>query len=158
VKLSHAIEVAESIKAQIAPFCEQLEIAGSICRKKPECGDIDLVVTPKQTELFQPGIESVIDQWEIVKGVYPCKYTQRILPSGEKIEIHFADKINFGFIHFIRIGSAEFSHDMAKAWARLGYHGVDGHLSKNGIIRPVMDEEEIFQICGRAYIKPEFRI
>jgi DNA polymerase/3'-5' exonuclease PolX len=45
--LSNARTKAEALVEQMRPFCERLEIAGSIRRKKPEVKDIEIVAIPK---------------------------------------------------------------------------------------------------------------
>ena len=47
MKLEDAEELAGEIVEHIHPFCERVEIAGSIRRKKSEVRDIDLVLIPK---------------------------------------------------------------------------------------------------------------
>ena len=44
MEYNKALEIAEKTKAQLAPYCERIEIAGSIRRKKPDVGDIEIVV------------------------------------------------------------------------------------------------------------------
>ena len=39
--------LAERIVDELRPFCERIEIAGSIRRRRPLCGDVDLVALPK---------------------------------------------------------------------------------------------------------------
>lgn len=45
--LSKARTKAETLVEQMRPFCERLEIAGSIRRKKPDVKDIEIVAIPK---------------------------------------------------------------------------------------------------------------
>jgi DNA polymerase/3'-5' exonuclease PolX len=45
--LTKAQKLAEKIVAELAPYCEKIQIAGSIRRQRPECSDIDLVILPK---------------------------------------------------------------------------------------------------------------
>jgi DNA polymerase/3'-5' exonuclease PolX len=91
MKLEQALEIAEKVKALLAPHCERIEIAGSIRRKKPDVKDIEIVAIPKpfDTGLFESGIATVVNKWQKVKGELPCKYTQRILPEGIKLDLFF---------------------------------------------------------------------
>jgi DNA polymerase (family 10) len=41
------VAIAEEARALLAPACERLEIAGSIRRKRPDVGDVELVAIPK---------------------------------------------------------------------------------------------------------------
>src|SRR3989344_5106370 len=107
-----AFKIATRVLEQLRPHCIRAEIAGSIRRKKSEVGDIEIVVIAKPFEigLFQSGIVAVVNQWEKVKGELPCKYTQRILPEGIKLDLFFAEEGNWGNIFAMRTGSAEYSH------------------------------------------------
>lgn len=50
MKYAVARKYADSIVGWLAPFCEQLDVVGSIRRKREECGDVDIVAIPKVTE------------------------------------------------------------------------------------------------------------
>ena len=158
----YAIKIATRVKELLEPHCERLEIAGSVRRRSPECNDIEIVAIPKPYEigLFASGIATVIDAWEIVKGELPCKYTQRILPDGTKLDLFFAQPDNWGFIYAIRTGSADFSKKLATAWVSKGYkaHGGFLHTTRSNRCIPVKEEIELFNICGIDYIEPEKRL
>ena len=155
-----ALKIAEKVKAELSPYCERIEIAGSIRRKKAECGDIEIVAIPKPYDvgLFASGIALVIEQWEKVKGTLPCKYTQRILPEGIKLDLFFATVSNWGLIYAIRTGSADYSHKvLANGWVKNGFHSKDGMLNRNGKEIAVLEERDLFARAGVKYIDPEFR-
>lgn len=160
MKYEHAILIAERVKAELEPHCERIEIAGSIRRKKAEVKDIEIVAIPKpyDTGLFASGIATVVNQWPKVKGELPCKFTQRILPEGIKLDLFFAEPENWGLILAIRTGSAEFSHQvLAVRWVQLGYKSVDGHLAANGRRVPIREEADLFQKLRMDWIEPEKR-
>lgn len=45
--LTQALPLAEKIEAVLSPACERIRIAGSIRRRKPTVGDIEIVAIPK---------------------------------------------------------------------------------------------------------------
>lgn len=158
--LHEALEIAERVKNMLSPHCERIEIAGSIRRRKPQVKDIEIVAIPKPYEvgLFESGIATVINQWQKVKGELPCKYTQRILPEGIKLDIFFAQPSNWGLIFAIRTGSAEYSHKvLATGWSKREYYGKEGHLYKGGIRYDIPEEIDLFKRIGLPYAEPEFR-
>lgn len=160
MKLEQALEIAEKVKARLAPHCERIGIAGSIRRKKPDVKDIEIVVIPKpfDTGLFESGIATVVNQWQKVKGELPCKYTQRILPEGIKLDLFFAERENWGLIYAIRTGSAEYSHKvLATEWVKRGYKSEGGYLVANGKQIAVPEEEDLFRRIGVPFIAPELR-
>jgi len=160
MKLEQALEIAEKVKALLAPHCERIEIAGSIRRKKPDVKDIEIVAIPKpfDTGLFESGIATVVNQWQNVKGELPCKYTQRILPEGIKLDLFFAERGNWGLIYAIRTGSADYSHKvLATEWVKRGYKSEGGYLVANGKQIAVLEEEDLFRRIGVPFKAPELR-
>jgi DNA polymerase (family 10) len=47
MNLSQARAYADKIVKWLDPYCERIEVAGSIRRERPICNDVDLVVIPK---------------------------------------------------------------------------------------------------------------
>lgn len=160
MKYEEALIIAEKVKAQLAPHCDRIEIAGSIRRKKPEVKDIEIVAIPKPYDvgLFESGIATVVKQWEKVKGELPCKYTQRILPEGIKLDLFFAERENWGNIFAMRTGSKEYSHRvLATEWVSQGYKSEGGYLFANGKKLAILEEEDLFELLGLPYVEPELR-
>ncbi len=161
MQLDQATAIAERVKAQLAPHCDRIEIAGSIRRRKADVGDIEIVAIPKPYDvgLFASGIAPIVEQWPRVRGVLPCKYTQRMLPDGIALDLFFATAENWGLIYAIRTGSADYSHRvLAHGWSVRGFKSVDGVLH-NSAGRPVAtpEEEDLFRIAGVAWVPPEKR-
>lgn len=151
MELNKALNIAQEVKKQLAPHCERIEIAGSIRRKNPNVKDIEIVAIPKpyNVGLFESGIASVVNQWAKTKGDLPCKYTQRILPEGIKLDLFFANEENWGLIYAIRTGSAEYSHKvLANKWVSMGYKSIEGHLYHNEKKVSIREEKELFDILG----------
>jgi len=160
MKYQEALLIAQDVLAQLRPHCYRCEIAGSIRRKKADVKDIEIVAIPKPFEigLLESGIATVVNRWEKVKGSLPCKYTQRILPEGIKLDLFFAKENNWGLIYAIRTGSAEYSHRiLGGSWVKCGFKSVDGYLTKDGIQIPVYEEEDLFKLIDVPYVKPEYR-
>lgn len=158
--LSEAITIAERIKAQLQPHCIKIEIAGSIRRKCPMVGDIEIVAIPKpyQIGLFADGIVPIINSWKKVIGELPCKYTKRILPEGVQLDLFFATPDNWGYILAIRTGSTAYIQKLAAYWKQKGYSGKDGYLWANGRKISTKEESQIFYLLGMPYAEPEVRI
>jgi len=162
MEYTKAKSIADRIVEELKPHCERIEIAGSIRRKKPEVKDIEIVAIPKPYEigLFETGIATVINKWQKVKGELPCKYTQRILQDGIKVDIFFAVPENWGLIYAIRTGSADYSFKvLAAGWVAQGYKSIDGHLFhlSNNKRYDVREEKDLFARAGVKYCEPEER-
>ena len=48
--LAEALEVANHIQSALAPHCARVEIAGSIRRRRPSIGDVEIVCLPHPYE------------------------------------------------------------------------------------------------------------
>ena len=158
--LEEAERIAEGVRAELLPHCERCEIAGSIRRRRPSVGDIEIVAIPKpyEVDLFASGVAAVCDQWPSVKGRFPCKYTQRVLPDGILLDLFLACPNNWGLIFAIRTGSARFAHKvLACGWSRAGYNADGGMLYHRGVEVPTFEEAAVFAHAGVAWVPPEGR-
>jgi DNA polymerase/3'-5' exonuclease PolX len=165
--LKKAEEIAESIRASLAPHCGRCEIAGSIRRKKSDVGDIEIVAIPKTIpgDLFggniarDPAFVDVVHQWPGLKGSPYGKYTQRWIKGEIKLDLFMAVPDNWGLIYAIRTGSALYSHHvLAEAWVKAGYHGNGGMLRlQDGTAVPVREERDLFDMIGVPWMEPEKR-
>lgn len=156
---SEASSIAEDLVSQLRPHCSQIDLAGSIKRRKPTIGDVEIVCLPlpyDASPLFCSGIATVVNQWEKVKGELPCKYTQRILPSGMKLDLFMPDPAGYGLQLAIRTGSAEWSHKrLATAWVRAGFKSEGGLLrDQAGRVLPCRTERELFERIGLKWVEP----
>jgi DNA polymerase/3'-5' exonuclease PolX len=167
MKLAGALEITKAVMLQLQPYCDRLEVGGSIRRKRPFVKDIELVCIPKQTpvDFFEaefvvdPCFCAVVNQWPAVKGRPTGRYTQRILPQGITLDLFIANPRNWGMILAIRTGSAEFSYrTLACRWKRLGYKSEDGILrNKFGDQVEIREERDLFNLLGIGWVDPECR-
>ena len=162
ISWSEANAIAEDLVNQLRPHCSQIDVAGSIVRHRPTIGDIEIVCLPLSYDaspLFCSGIATVVNQWEKVKGELPCRYTQRILPSGMKLDLFMPDPAGYGLQLAIRTGSAEWSHKrLATAWVRAGFKSEGGLLrDQAGRVLPCRTERELFQRIGLTWVDPADR-
>jgi hypothetical protein len=127
IPLARAEIIAEATRAALAPYCDRIAIAGSVRRRRPMVGDLEMVCTPKVilTGLFgdelitDPHCCAVVNQWPAVKGKPEGKYTQRRLPDGIMLDLFMADVENWGLIVASRTGSADLSrHILATGWVQ----------------------------------------
>ena len=172
MQLQAAKKIALKYLELLKPYCERIEIAGSIRREKPEVGDIELVCIPKKVEIDDPAcwfkkIEiihpefcKIIDSLERIRGNATGKAMQRNTPEGIVLDIFTATPDNWGYIFAIRTGPDNFSHKvLANNWVKYGYHGKDGMLyNKQEKPVPVKEESDLFLLIGIEYIDPKFRM
>jgi DNA polymerase/3'-5' exonuclease PolX len=169
MQLSEALIIANKYKAHLAPFCDRIEIAGSIRRQKPEVKDIELVAIPIQQvariDLFSgvqtqpvPGFIQTVNMWHKIKGEATGKYTQRSLVEGINLDLFIATRLNWGLIFAIRTGSVDYSHHvLANGWTKLGYKSEGGILRRDGHLTIVKEEADLFNLLGIPYVEPQLR-
>lgn len=160
MKHAEALSVASRLIEQLKPHCYRVSIAGSIRRQQPEVNDIEIVVVPKpyQTGLFADGVAKVMDNYPVVKGYFPCKYTRRILHQGICVDLFLVDHANWGLQLAIRTGPADYSHKvLATGWVRRGFHCEGGYLQKNGKAVGILEERDLFELIGIGYVPAHLR-
>lgn len=162
--LKQATAIALDVMEQLKPHCLKISIAGSVRRLKPkDIKDIEIVCIPKPYDvgLFQSGIATVVNQWPKVKGELDynkCRYTQRILPQGIKLDLFIAEHGNYGLILAIRTGSADYSYKvLATAWVKAGYHSKDGYLHQGHTRFNTPEETDLYQRINLPWIHPQLR-
>lgn len=176
MELKQAQEIGARIIEGLKPFCNRIEIAGSVRRLKPEVKDIEIVCIPKYTigeinstdlfgnsvlsqmAVYVSGFAKELKKYFIIKGKPTGKYIQFMAPEGINIDLFICTQKNWGYIFSIRTGSAEFSHKvLANGWTKKGYTGKEGMLYKNGIAIQVLEERDLFRLIGLDYIEPDNR-
>lgn len=176
--LASAKLIANRLIKEFSPFCERIQIAGSIRREVPEVKDIELVCIPAMIEdkhidpvignvgetWTRPNVEfcRIVNSYDKVKGECDGKYTQRIIPYDGgtiNLDLFMANRNNWGYILAIRTGSAHYSKSLAQRWVSLGYKGVDGYLTRKSTGERIAlpEEHTLFNLLGAKMILPQQR-
>lgn len=186
--LTQVEPIAQLIADRLRPYCERIEIAGSIRRRKRLVSDIELVVIPKFEErivtpagFFEPAKTTQVNLlWEYLdqlmaeeKIAHPASqawgqaYRKFTLTTarGEthKVDVFTCAKENWGNTFLIRTGSAEFSQWMVTPRAKGGalpdgYRQLGGMMHLNGEVVPLYEEQDWFDLCGLPFVPPMERI
>ena len=173
MELAVANRIATKIVHELLPFCQRIEIAGSIRRRRPFANDIDLVVLPKPTyaqalrERCKRNAIRVQSDGEM-NLIVTLPYAPAG-PDGLQLDIFIASQpvgdlfhtssTNFGTLLVCRTGSAKHNVKLCGRAHQLGlrwnpYQGVyDGH----GVCLARATEEEVFQALRLDFIPPENR-
>ena len=163
MRYDSAAKIAVNACKKLQPFCEVINIVGSLRRALPEISDIDLICVPKYTEdvalnLFgsDGGVvtkrtsisfsETVKNIGTITKGAPDGRYMSiKVIGYNVpvKIDIFMPDPIDYYRQYCIRTGSANFVHwNIAKRWSELGWCGTDQGLRRIEDCREIVSATE----------------
>ncbi len=164
MQLDQAREIGLEIIETLTPGCEQIVIAGSIRRDKPEPKDVEIVYRSKieivRLNLFENGPRAATERlvgdmvqngtWrydDVVRRNGP-RY-KRLIYKQVVIELFRADCDNWGYILALRTGPGEFNKLWAtKSWAGgccpLDIELRSGYLWRNGKKVTVSKEADFF--------------
>jgi DNA polymerase/3'-5' exonuclease PolX len=171
--LRRAQGAAQNLVNLLQPACRQIEIAGSIRRRKAEVHDIDLVVWPyvdryPETDLFGNEVKVTIEPRRLMdllekKGLGEMKPAAKIVKfqwGGIPAELYICepDGSNFQALLQMRTGSAEFNANLASRAKRMNLKYVAGY----GIFRETErvddgTEAGIFVALGLPWTDPPAR-
>jgi len=185
--LATATKYAEHIKRELTGLCEKIDIAGSIRRGRPDCGDIDLValVKPGMRDMLEKRVRASANTRVIKNGPQIMCF---ILWNGMQVDLFFAlpesvDMFsttpgNYGMRLLAMTGSKEHNILLAKRAKGMGIHfhpykglmrggkyvtvkGADDVQEHEEYIGGEVfcgeTEEAIFAALGLAFVPPEKR-
>lgn len=167
--LAPALQTAFKLTMALKPYCDRIEIAGSIRRCRPQVGDIELVAIPRRPRdlLGQPlpgptALDAFLDERAVTFTKRGEKY-QQFAYGSYTVDLFLATPATWGSIFTIRTGSADFTRWLvtpqphgARPWAVLfGNNKANpGRLTHNGRLLATPEEIDIFNALGLAYIDP----
>jgi DNA polymerase/3'-5' exonuclease PolX len=183
IPLAEAEALAAELVDLLAPFCQRLEIVGSIRRRKPDVGDIELLAIPildLEFDLFGDATgaaASLLDDQCLVlleqgtlahrldkngRSAFGSRY-KRLLYKGVGLDLFSClPPAQWGVLSVIRTGSSSFAHRLVSPTERGGWmpprcHISDGALWRDGQIVETREEAGLFREIGRDCIPPELR-
>lgn len=172
MNLSDASAIAHKYKTALEPYCDRIEIAGSIRRRKPEVKDIELVCIPKAApNLFQEPdrgsyLIAITDTMlavdaEVLKN--GSRFKQFALTEGLNLDLFCVlPPAEWGVIFTIRTGPADFSQwivtQRSKGGALPSYAQVkDGVVHVGNRTIQMTRERDFLEFCGLGWVEPEER-
>ena len=154
MKLKDAEKLAEQIMEQIWPFCDRLEVAGSIRRKTSEVRDVDFVLIPKP--LLWHRIVTTLQRNMDAKVLKHGEKAAQLTIDGINVDLYSATEETWEPLLLIRTGSAEHNIKLSMIARKKGMK-----LSHKGLIKDekivASTEKEIFDLLGLSYLLPEKR-
>ncbi|MEP7376545.1 MAG: hypothetical protein ABI675_24315 [Chitinophagaceae bacterium] len=179
MKIKRSIEevlpIADSFVEKFKPFCEKIEICGSIRRKKSMVGDIEILCIPKKirvpvskqyslfgdeeyTEITDPGLMEIIRGYKILRGdLDGGKIVSFETPEDIQVDGFTATSMNYGYIKVLRTGSAEYNQYFVLPRLKARGYRMNGFIFKNEIMVPTPDEQDIYELIDSEFHLPEDR-
>jgi len=165
--------IAEELREVLRPACERIEIAGSLRRRRPEVGDIELVAIPIVTatpavDIFgnQMPVEPLVKNalWTLLDqmGVRYSKKGERYRQFSWKdvqVDLFTAQHGNWGLLFLIRTGPVDFSREIVTRLLDRGTPSDGGWVRSNatGDVIETPAEEDVFRLANREYVHHEKR-
>ena len=170
MKLEKARAIAEELVELLKPACERITVAGSIRRRRQDCGDIELLVIPKYEETIdlldrQLGglmLKQVLGHRRDRRGRITYGPKNKLLlhrPSGIGVDVFSVTESNWGMALFVRTGPKEWNIKAMSRFRELGMqgHAYGGITDSDGSEITCPDEKTVFKYLQWAYIPPERR-
>jgi DNA polymerase (family 10) len=154
IALERAEKTAEAIIKLLAPFCERIEVAGSIRRRCPWVNDIDLVMICRDPW----NLRSKIAEFGLIS--LRGEKLMRVMVNEIQVDIYFATPKTWATLLLIRTGSKENNIRLATRAKKMGWHlaaSGEGLFNEKGERVAGDTEESIYEALGLAYQRPEER-
>lgn len=175
-----ALKVAQEIYDLLKPSCARCKVAGSLRRRKPFVGDIEIIfigtpgtrkvdlLTTEPYSLGHQGIDALLAKGIIAKrsnskGQFAWGDKNRLavhVASG--IPIDFFATTEPAFFNYLvcRTGGSQNNQLIAEAYQRLQLrwnpYGI-GYSDRYGREYPNTTEEDVYHNCKLAYLPPDRR-
>ena len=169
IPLKVAQGLADRVVRDLTPATARIAIAGSIRRRKPIVGDIEIVAEPIQVrDMF--GDPRGGPDLEAIRNAIRRKISEQISGRmrlltvrnpygmlGVKLEVFLTHPPSqWGSILAIRTGPASFSKWCMTRLRRRGLRHIAGHVERehDGVLVPTPEEEDFFRACGMEWVEP----
>lgn len=156
-----AQDVATAVLTRLAPVVDEAWVCGSLRRGKPDVGDVDLVVVPRDRAAFDC---LMIEMFGLQKNGKPAHSG---VVDGMQVDIGVATQTSFGAHVLFLTGSWEHNVVMRSKAKKLGMM-----LNEKGLFKATLDakgkpvagewlagvtEKSVFDALGMEYLEPKDR-
>lgn len=165
--LKEAAEVGTDLVKMLQPYSERIAIRGSIWRRRPDPGDIEILAIPLPHGLFEFGCHRLLCDYVWDKRPNILGHTSyalqnkflRHIETGIPVDVFTTTPENWGMASMVRTGPAEWN---IKFMARLKHLGMAGHAyggisDADGVTHDCPDEETVFRFLGWDFLPPQHR-
>jgi len=157
MKLEVAQKIAAEVIKRLLPYCQKIEVAGSIRRQKAIVHDIDFVLIPSDPWNLEAEVLALARPFQPKMSGEKLK---RFDYNGAQIDLYYASPETWATLLLIRTGSKENNIRLATLAKKRGWHlaaSGDGLFDEKGERIAWQSEGEIFNALGLDYAPPERR-
>jgi DNA polymerase (family 10) len=162
MELGKARAIAEEVIKRLSPYCQRIQVAGSIRRQKATVRDIDIVLIPSDLWNLRSEIIAV-DSRDLYLPL-PSRVTsvklRRINYYGTQVDLYFATEGTWATLLLIRTGSKENNIRLATLAKKRGWRlaaSGDGLFNEKGERIAGDSEESIYEALGLPWQRPSER-
>ena len=151
IALERAQKVADAVVKSLSPYCQRIEIAGSIRRRKPWVNDVDLVLILKDPWNFHAEL------MKLGQLKMSGKKIMRAIVGSVQVDIYVADEATWATLFLIRTGSKENNIRLCSRAKDMGWHlaaSGDGLFNEKGERIAGDSEISIYNALGLPYQRP----
>lgn len=182
-----ALGAARDLLRYLKPFCARVKVCGSLRRKRPEVGDVEIVYIsrtlpwPDPTTLFaeeQPvavvdhALELLVRLHVIERRLNvhgspawgPLNKLARHRATGVPVDFFATEETRWANTVVCRTGPGDFNTRLASRALEIGWSwnmGGEGFTRTSGpdkgTVRPMKSERDVFAFVGLEYLEPEDR-
>ncbi len=156
MELEFAQQIAESVVKQLSPYCEKIEVAGSIRRQRPFPRDIDIVLIPSDRARLDYVLMSLGCGKMKMSGPKIAR-VEHVMGLDIDLDVYYATEDTWATLLLIRTGSKNSNIRLATIAKKMGYRlaaSGDGLFNEVGERVAGNTEQSIFEELGLRYLGP----
>lgn len=160
MKLLEATQIAMELESKLRPYCDRIEVVGSIRRGRADVKDIDIVAIPNEEKLMVGGY---FGRRHLVGAIASSNVTQNgksvasFLYGDAPVDIYWATPETWGTLLLIRTGSKQHNIKLCMMAKKKGWQlKASGEGLFDAYNRRVAGstEEGIFNALDLPFIPP----
>lgn len=154
VPLSRALQLAEGLQNQLLHIAQRATIVGSVLRRNPIVGDIDILILPRDLDETMQALKT--------EGFVGDSRIMRKMVSGILVEIYIAHKENeLGALKLYTTGDIVFVRGLRETARDFGLELTPYGLFVRGSHETFLEspyERDFFEVLGVPWVPPTKRI
>ena len=157
MKLEVAQKIAAEVIERLSPYCQKIETAGSIRRRKEIVHDIDLVLIPSDAWNLEGEVLALASPFHPKMSGEKLK---RFDYNGAQVDLYYATPQTWATLLLIRTGSAKNNIRLCSRAKDMGWHlaaSGDGLFNEKEERIAGDSEISIYNAMGLPFQRPEER-